>query len=181
MNRQKISGLTMIEILVATVVLGLVAGPLFYLISMSNRVSNASVYELHAVNYAAEISDQLQRMAVHFKDIRQVSGLDAAKLFSHADVVKQIGPAGPKEEFLVKFPQLTNSSYRFLLSPLDPAFVRREIKLEDISLDAGSGQKILKSPAARFWSANIFLGWKNAPSETIVQHASFSLILREES
>ncbi|RCK73126.1 MAG: hypothetical protein OZSIB_2623 [Candidatus Ozemobacter sibiricus] len=175
-------GLSLIEILVAVAVMTLALGPMVSLLSSSNRVSNASIYEVMAVHYAAELAEQLQRFAGRFGDIladaRQRSGNSSLTLdgllmdpgFTAAlETIHDETKAIPLQTSGVPL------KVSLFVSPLHPLFYRR--RLEARPLDT-SGLTLLN--AGRYWDIKITLAWRLAPSEPPDRHrAEFSVVVRE--
>ena len=58
-------GISLIEIMFAVLILGLVVGPVLYSVSTMNRGSTASIYEAMAAQYADEILEQLRALPVN--------------------------------------------------------------------------------------------------------------------
>lgn len=159
-------GLTLVEIMVAVVIIALSTGPLLGLLSSSNRMSNASIYEEMAVHYAREIADQLLTLSPRFSAVVNDaviltgdSSLNLATIFNDSNLRDQM------EDHLdgvSAVPLQAGGSFlpvRLVLSPLDKAFSRRRITLSDLSTGANS---LLKGD--RFWKAVIELAWKDQAS-----------------
>ena len=160
------NGLSLVEIMVAVVIIAMAVGPLIGLLSSSNRMSNASIYEEMAVHYAREISDQLLSLSTKFADIvndaRLLSGDSSISL---ADILNDPAFHNSLEEHhdgQVALPMQINGNLlpvRLMLSPLDQAFSRRRITVSELSTTANS---LLKSE--KYWKVKIELAWKDPGS-----------------
>lgn len=159
-NRRAMS---MVEIMVAVVIIGLSVGPLIGLLSSSSKMSNASIYEEMAVHYAREIADQLLRFGPRFPDI--VDDAIAATGDSSISLAGILNDTG----FRDKLEQHGNSTLpialevngntlpvRFILSPLDSAFTRRRLTVTEAGTSANTILKV-----DRFWKVKIELAWKD--------------------
>ncbi len=171
-------GMSLVEILVALTVIALALGPLIALLSSSNRASNASIYEVMAVHYAGEMSEQLQRLAPNLGDIlteaRTTSGnlaLTVEGLFNNLQLETAMSQVS-SQPVLVQIP---NTNVGFLLSPLDQNFDERKVTVSKLD-DTGFA---LLGPG-NYYDFKITLKWKVSPSEPTGRHsACFSVILKE--
>jgi len=175
--------ISMVEILVAVVVLGLAVGPMITLLSASNRTSNASAYEVMAAHYACEFGEQLQRLSPHLKALRQKTGKTIEDLLTDPSFETLIGPGGgpPGEPFIARFPvpNPADTDVAFFLSPLDPAFTERKFLVNELNNNA-PGLQVLKATSGKYWDVTIILSWKLNPTDPGSRSASYSLILRED-
>lgn len=159
-------GLSMVEIMVAVVIIAMAVGPLIGLLSSSNRMSNASIYEEMAVHYAREISDQLLSLSTKFSDIvndaRVLSGDSSVSL---AGILNDPAFQSGLEEHhdgQVALPMQVNGTMlpvRLMLSPLDQAFSKRRITVSEVSTIANS---LLKTD--KYYKVKIELAWKDPGS-----------------
>lgn len=155
------SGLSMVEIMVAVFIIGLAVGPLIGVLSSSNQMSNASIYEEMAVHYAREISDQLLRLAPNLIDIVQdAQSLTGDTSINLGTILNDPGLRSQLEDHIaaVKAVPLQVSGneipQRLLISPLDQAFTRRRITASILDT---SSNGILKTD--RFWKVKIEMAW----------------------
>lgn len=164
MNRRAMS---MVEIMVAVVIIGLSVGPLIGLLSSSSKMSNASIYEEMAVHYAREISDQLLRFGPKFPDI--ISDAIAATGDSSITLATILND----NNFRDKLEQHNSETapialeaggntlpVRLIISPLDPAFTRRRLTVSQMNTSANSILKVDK-----FWKVKIELAWKDPSAQ----------------
>ncbi|HNV69885.1 MAG TPA: type II secretion system protein [Candidatus Ozemobacteraceae bacterium] len=166
--------MTLIEVLVTIAVLSLALGPLVQLLSSSNRMSNASVYEVMAVHYAAEINEQLQWLAQNntIAMVKAATGRDLEDLLTdpllQAQMENMTPGLGP---YLAKFP---GTEISLLLSPLHPNFTGRRLYVK--RLDSTSATTL---NTGVYWDVTVSLSWKLSQSDARDHMASFSTILRE--
>ncbi|MGM0599528.1 MAG: type IV pilus modification PilV family protein [Candidatus Rifleibacteriota bacterium] len=177
------SGLSMVEIMVAVVIIALATGPLIAVLSSSNRMSNASIYEEMAVHYGREISDQLLRLSPMLEnvviDARTLTGdssINLGNILNDSDFCAAMEAQNPA---LKAIPFKVNGvalPLRLVLSPLDPAFTRRRIQAERLDTSSNS---LLNS--ANYWKVNIELAWvdKNSGRDA-PRKVSMSIIVKED-
>ncbi|MBF0500945.1 MAG: prepilin-type N-terminal cleavage/methylation domain-containing protein [Candidatus Riflebacteria bacterium] len=164
---------SLLEVLVATVVIGLAVGPLINVLSSSNRVSNASIYEVMAVHYASELAEQLQRLSSQLKSMCNGTGKTVKQLLEDPTFLAELGSFG-NGSLDPQLIQIPGTRITLFLSPLHPRFTCRTILVSKLNTTT---QQILK--LGTFWNATIALSWNLAEGE--VEHsASFSVILRED-
>jgi len=178
-NRRAMS---MVEIMVAVVIIGLSVGPLIGLLSSSSKMSNASIYEEMAVHYAREIADQLMQFGPKFPGI--VDDAIAATGDSTINLAGILNDPG----FRSKLEQHNASTMpvnleaggnelpvRFVLSPLDPAFTRRRLTATELSTSSNSILKV-----DRFWKIKIELAWKDpASTQTSSREIVMAVFIKE--
>lgn len=156
-------GVTMAEVMVAVAIIALATGPLIALLTSSNRMSNASIYEEMAVHYARELSDQLLRMDHRLSDIvndaRVNSGNSSIKLEDILTDTTFINKLEAHETKPVCIPLQVNGTVleqRIIVSPLHKFFQKRRISLEEMNT---SSNTVLKT--GKFWKVIFTLGWKD--------------------
>ncbi len=154
-------GLSMVEIMVAVFIIGLAVGPLIGVLSSSNKMSNASIYEETAVHYAREISDQLLRLAPNLNDIvGDAQSLTGDSSLNLASILNDNGFRSKLEDHLPAaeaIPLQVNGNelpVRLLISPLDPAFTKRRITATALDTSSNTLLKV-----DRFWKVKIELAW----------------------
>ncbi len=160
------NGLSMVEIMVAVVIIALSVGPLIGLLSSSNRMSNASIYEEMAVHYAREISDQLLSLSPKFSDIvndaRVMTGdstLTLAAILNDATFKSKLEEHTDESAALSLYASGNQLPVRLIVSPLDKAFSRRRITVSELNTSSNS---VLKTD--RYWKVKIELAWKDPNS-----------------
>lgn len=160
------NGLSMVEIMVAVVIIALAVGPLIGLLSSSNRMSNASIYEEMAVHYAREISDQLLSFSTRLSDVindaRTLTGDSTLTLASILNDAVFQAELETHREFSTAIPLQaggTKLPVRLVISPLDQSFTRRRITVT--AMDTSSNN-ILKTE--KYWKVKIELNWKDKTS-----------------
>lgn len=164
---------SLIEVLVATVVISLALGPLIHLLSSSNRASNASIYEVMAVHYASELGEQLQRLSSRLKPMTTATGKTVKQLFEDGSILSALGPqATPASDPGTVLIPGTNVVVFY--SPLHPNFVSRRLTVRPLN---STGRLLLN--LGNYWDVTIGLSWKLTATDQVVHGASFSIILRE--
>lgn len=165
---------SLVEVLVACVVISLAAAPMLGMLSTSNRTSRASVFEIMAVQYAEELGEQLLRLSQRLKSIREVTGESVKTLLEDPIVAAALNPQTPPavQPGIIRIP---GTDIVLLCSPLDPNFTARVIRIEQLST---TGKQVLKTGI--FWKVTIGLAWRMSSADPIVHNASFSLVLRED-
>lgn len=158
--------LSMVEIMVAVTIIALATGPLIGLLSSSNRMSNASIYEETAVHYAREISDQLLSLSTRFSDVvndaRTLTGDSSITLASILNDPGFMAMLQETRNTPAAIPLQVNGAIlplRLMISPLDQAFTRRRITVSAVDT---SSNTVLKTE--KFWKVKIELGWKDRNS-----------------
>ena len=176
-------GISIIEVLVAIVVISLTFGPIIHLLSASNKVSNASAYEVMASHYASEAGEQLQRMAPRLKELRLKTGKTVEQILTDPSFETLIGPGGGPsgEPYMARLPvpDPTVTDVALFLSPLDPAFTQRKFLVNRLNNTDGALQ-VMKTGSGEYWDVTIILAWKLQPDDPIYHGASYSVILRED-
>lgn len=164
---------SLVELLVATVVVSLALGPLIHLLSSSNRASNASIYEVMAVHYASELGEQLQRLSSRLKPMTTATGKTVKQLFEDGSILTALGPqtTPATDPGTVLIP---GTNVVLFYSPLHPNFVARRLVVRPLN---STGRLLLN--LGTYWDVTIGLSWKLAPTDQVVHGASFSIILRE--
>ena len=164
---------TFIEILIACVVITLATVPMLGILSASNRTSKASIFEVMAVQHAAELAEQLLRLSPHLKALRNQTGRTIKDLLEASSVQALLRPSATPANRPTLLP-LFGTDVVLYCSPLDPNFTARIIRVT--ALDT-SGNEVLKTGA--FWKVTIGLAWKKSAGDGPTHNASFSLVLRE--
>lgn len=115
-RRPRRSGLNLVEVLVASALLGLIAVPLFDLFGSGLRTTHATIGEIRAANLAAELAEQLE--ALPFEALQDFT----------RDETRTLGaPSAPLRDGLP-----ISSGFAFRLAPLPKGFTR-ELRLEPSS------------------------------------------------
>mgnify|MGYP001209431437 CR=1 FL=1 len=156
-------GVSLVEVLVAIAVMSLAIIPLTGLLSSSNRMSNASVYEEMAVHYARELADQLLNLTPRFPalvdEARVITGgsnLDLAAILNDNGFASRIMQPGGGTGFAALEANGRQLPVTLMLSPLDEAFFRRRITATPLDC---SGNRLFKN--AKFWKVTIELAWND--------------------
>jgi hypothetical protein len=175
--------MSLVEVAVAIIVIALAMGPIINLLSASNKVSNASVFEVMASHHASELGEQLQRLKPWIlRDLRIQTGKRIDQLLQEPAFLGALSPAGNTtgEAYLVPLvPSNPIVDVAFFLSPLDPGFEYRTLVAQ--LLDANDPRlEIFKATTGNYYDVSIGLGWKLNPTHPNVHGATFSLILRED-
>jgi len=168
------AGFSLVEIMIACVVIGLAAAPMLGILSSSNRTSKASVFEIMAVQYAEELGEQLLRLSQRLKSIRDATGVDIKTLLEDPLVVNALNPQNPPA-FAPSIIHIPGTNIILLCSPLSPNFTARVMKVDQLDT---SGKQVLKNGI--FWKVTIGLAWHLHSTDPVVHNASFSLVLRED-
>ena len=152
MNKHK--GLSMIEIMIAMVIIALAVGPLIGLLSSSNRVSNASIYEEMAVHYARELCEQLlslgQRESEIVNDAKIMSGnpsISLGSILNDAGFQAMLEEHGDDTKIVPLQTNGTRLLVRFTVTQLNKAFSRRRITATTMNSSTNSimkGENYLK-------------------------------------
>lgn len=108
--RRPRAGLSLIEVVVATMVMATVAVPLFQLFQGGLRSTHATIHEVLGTHLAAELAEQLE--AVPFDELAATLDGDEARFTSTDGNLEDGAPVGA-------------SPYTFHLSPLPPGFSRQ--------------------------------------------------------
>lgn len=179
---KKARGLSLVEIMVAVTIIALAVGPLIGLLSSSNRMSNASIYEEMAVHYGRELADQLLSLSPRFPAVvNDARTLTSDSSLTLASILNDSG-------FKAKLEQHSDTSsavalevngsalpVRLVLSPLDKAFSRRRITLTDLNTSSNS---VLKTD--KFWKVKIELAWKDSnATQDVTREAVMVIFLKE--
>jgi uncharacterized membrane protein YciS (DUF1049 family) len=156
-------GLSMAEVVVAIFIIGLAVGPLIALLSSSNRMSNASIYEEMAVHYAREMADQILRYSSNVQEVVQDaktltgdSSITFAKILSDSEFRLKLEDytSGP---ICIPFSiNGTKLKSRIIVSPLEKVFKKRRIEVEEVDSSANS---VLKT--GKFQKVIITIAWKD--------------------
>jgi len=167
-------GFSLIEVMVACLIIGIAAAPMIGVLSSSNRTSKASVFEILAVQYAEELSEQLLRLSQRLKAMRDVTTKDIKTLLEDPSVATALAPtavaaAGPT---VVPIP---GTQIVLFCSPLNPNFIARVLRVDALS---NAGKLVLKT--GNFWKVTIGLAWRMSANDPQIHNASFSVILRED-
>jgi len=164
------SGLSLIEILIGATILSLFLAPAIALLSSSNTLSQASSYEVQAMQYSFELFSQLSSIAPKLDAIREATGRNIGMLlmdpaFNDALEDKTVGT--PRMVFL------PGTEVGIVVSPLHQDFSRRRFHVEmlDPALSAGT-------PFAdcQFWRVTITTEWTNSVSKS-VSSADYDILL----
>ncbi|HAE37981.1 MAG TPA: hypothetical protein DCG57_04985 [Candidatus Riflebacteria bacterium] len=158
-------GLSMVEIMVAAVVITMTVGPLLGLLSSSNRISNGSLYEEMAVHYAREICDQLlslgQRESEIVNDAKIMTGnpsISLGSILNDAGFQAMLEEHGDNTKIIPLQTNGTMLPVRFTVSPLNQAFSRRRITANTINSSTNSilkGGNYLKVKVQVVWKASL--------------------------
>ena len=175
------AGVSLIEVLITIVLLGIILGPQISLLHTTNRYTNMSLFELLAIQYAAELGEQLQKLGPHLKDIRQQTGMDLEQVCSHQDFLDPLNVQGGNP-FLLRLPlsNPTTTDVGLFITPLEPGFLNRTVFVEELD-STDTNLQIWDETAGIFWKVTVGLRWQAHPGETRAQAASFSFILREDT
>ncbi|MBI3038207.1 hypothetical protein HYY75_04020 [bacterium] len=167
-------GLSMVEVMFAVVIAGLALGPLISNLSSSNKASTASMYEVMAVHYANELSEQLRRLSPYLTDIQGITGQTLDSLLSDPDFNTELSATSQPPKGIY----VPGTNVTLFLSPLEPSFYERKVDVRKIAPPAGLS--VLNS--GTYWDVKIILSWKLSPNEPVsAKHsANFSLILWEK-
>ncbi len=165
LRRRAYRAVTVVEVMVALFLLGLVLGPLVGMLSSSNQKANVSMYYLLAMHYADEMAQQLQRLAPHLDQLL------AAARDSNTGRIPTLAEVLTDPTFLAEL-QAPASTFRVIrfryagkplegflaVSPLDEHFIGRTIKVEALASDQ---VELLAVPPAL--KINLVLSWKETP------------------
>ena len=165
---------SMVEVLVAAVIVGMAVGPMIATLSSSNRASGASGFEIMAVHYASELGEQIQRLSLHLQPLHSATGKTAKDLLEDFSVLSVLGPQTPPQTSPVMV-QLPGTDVSLFASPLHPNFTARNLIVEPLS---PSSTNLLN--LGTFWKVTISLAWRMAANDPVIHGASYSVILREE-
>lgn len=175
-------GVSLVEVLVAITLVSLAFIPLTGLLSSSNRMSNASIYEEMAVHYARELSDQLLMMCPRFPSLvaeaKERTGhnlLDLATILNDDEFAKKI--TKPASDTMVIPLEVSGMQLpaSLVLSPLDNAFLLRQVSIGPMNTD---GNKVFHN--ARFWKATIELVWLDQTAGSdVIRGITMIIFLRE--
>ena len=169
----------MVELIVAMAVIAIAIGPVFNLLSSSNKVSNASMYEVMASLHAGELSEQLLRLKpTILHDLRQKTGKGIDQLIADPAFQQKLSPDATLgwQAIMAALPAPTSETdITFFLSPLDPAFISRTINVQEVA----AATELFTSATGRFFNVYIGLSWKLNPNDQVVHGATFSCLLRE--
>jgi hypothetical protein len=154
-------GLSMVEIAVSVTIIALAVGPLIGVLSSSNRMSNASIYEEMAIHYGREISDQLLRLNPQFsKIVADARALTGDSSLNMDDILNDSGFSGSLEAHNT-LPQAvdlqisgTRLPVRIMVSALNKAFTRRRIVVESLEVSSNTSLN-----TGKYWKAKIELEW----------------------
>ncbi len=166
-------GVSLVEILIAIVVLGVLVLPISGVLTSSNRASTASLYEIMAVQYALELSQQLQRLTPELiKQLRSTTKMNLEELLEEESFRYALNDRDRRDESSV---ELKGTRFPVFLSPLHPDFASRTVTVSALpALDP----KVFSSRGT-FWQVKVNLSWKADPSDKVDHSLSFPMILRE--
>ncbi|MEW6709803.1 MAG: hypothetical protein AB1403_08290 [Candidatus Riflebacteria bacterium] len=175
-------GLSMVEIMVAVVIIGLAVGPLIGVLSSSNKMSNASIFEETAVHYSRELADQLLSLSPNFSDIvADAQALTGDTSINLGSILNDTGFQTILETHgttTTAIPLQINGNelpLRLLVSPLEKAFTRRRIKATVLDTSANTTLKTDK-----FWKVQIELSWVDRNSgRNEPRHVNMSIVIKE--
>jgi hypothetical protein len=155
------NGLSMVEIMVSVVIIALATGPLIGVLSSSNKMSNASIYEEMAIHYGRELADQLLRLNPQLSDIvddaRIMTGDSSIKLddiLNDSGFQNRLENHGTTAEAIPLQISGAKLPVRIIASALDKAFTRRRVSLESLPT---STNVLLNT--GKYWKAKIELAW----------------------
>ncbi|MBF0543115.1 MAG: prepilin-type N-terminal cleavage/methylation domain-containing protein [Candidatus Riflebacteria bacterium] len=172
------SAFSLVEILVAITVLSLAVGPMIGILSSSNKVSNASVYEVMAVNYASELAEQIQRLSPFIRSISLATGKTVKQIFEDPLFLIELGKTGNSPDGNPRIVQIPGTRISLLVSWLHPNFLERTLSVQQLNPPLSDPNALLK--IGKFWDVTISFTWKLAQNDSIDYTASFSVILRED-
>lgn len=157
----KKAGVSLIEVLIAMAVMSLALVPLTGVLSSSNRMSSASVYEEMAVHYAREIADQLLNLCPRFPalvdEAREVTGnaaVDLSTILNDNGFASRIMQTDARTGLAALEINGRKLQVSLMLSPLDKAFFRRRITA--MPMETSSNLVFIN---AKFWKVKIELAW----------------------
>ncbi len=176
-------GLSMVEMMVAVVIIGLAIGPLLGTLSSSNKMTNASIFEEMAVHYGRELSDQLMRLSSQFSNIVDDARIAAADpSINLGNILNDPGFMAKLEEHTPQtrpIPLQVNGTelpVRLIISPIDQAFVKRRIVVTSLP---SSTNQVLNDPG--FWKICIEISWKDKLSgRDTPKEVSMAFIIKED-
>lgn len=150
------SGFSIIEILVAGAVMAIFLIPAFGLLSSSNSLSQASNYEIHAMQYSFELFNQLHAISSKLQAIQSITHRDIAALLTDPVFTRALED---KETSGPKIINLPETQIGFIVSPLHPDFIKRRFKVEKIMLPFKSDHPFYSS---QFWRITVETAWQNS-------------------
>lgn len=136
-------GLSFVEIFVATMLLGILVGPIAVTISSMGRATTSSIYEMMASHFASEILEQLRVLPV-------VAILESTGAASLAEIVPSLDiPAEQKEPGKIN---LWDQVF-LMVSPMpEHIFQKRILTLQRESRSAGpTNVNVLKATVTIVW------------------------------
>jgi type II secretory pathway pseudopilin PulG len=178
---RKQQAITLVEVLVAVAVVSLALGPLIGLLSQSNRQSSASIYEVMAVHFAAELLEQVQRLGPRLPaiiaDARTKTSnatLTLKNLLTDTGFLTELRAASSAPRAVPLQSGGAKLDTSLILSPQTDQF-QRWLEVDELST---TGNTVLRG--ARFWKVTAIIGWRMVPSEPINRYqAKFSIVVRE--
>ena len=146
-------GLNLVEVLVASILLGLVAIPLFDVFGNSLRTTHATINEVLAANFAAEMADQLE--TVPFSVINEFVGKQGRNLNSKEGTLKPGTKIGANYRFLLaRAPE--NFQRKIFLERVQSDWIRAKIEVQWTTAK-------LRPRSVTLVRALVYKGWAGAP------------------
>jgi hypothetical protein len=159
------SGMTMAEVAIAALIIGLAVGPMFVLTSSTNRMSKISGYEIMACHYANEIADQLHRYSNYFPQLiseakiaTSNSNTDLSHFLRDQTFLEKVSEVNDQPIWV---PFQTNGKefgLSLYLSPLNARFSQRTIEVDIVN---DSASQVLKNDNdKKYYRVTIRLVWR---------------------
>ena len=160
---------SLVEVLIALLIVGAVTGPLLFLLSTTNKEASGSLYKIMAAHFANEIAEQLLIWQANpgLAAITQASGKDVKTILEelNAEPFFTNPTKGGPQRF-----SLGGLRLYLLVSPLHDAFQERRISVEELTMDQSAF--LLKGT---FYKVTISVGWK-LQGETTTKHFHESVL-----
>ncbi len=131
-------GFSMLEIVVATLIVALAVVPMMGLLSSSSTETAETLYETMARHYEAELVEQLFALEKMPGFRRLAGGNDLEKGLPLDDVNMKLGETS-EQPFPLKRIRIGNDPVTLLVTPLMPPFLAREIAVK--RCDTGSSEQ----------------------------------------
>ncbi|MBF0409991.1 MAG: prepilin-type N-terminal cleavage/methylation domain-containing protein [Candidatus Riflebacteria bacterium] len=170
--------LSLVEILVAIVILSLAVGPMFHVLTTSNKVTNASAYEVMAVHYASELSEQIQRLGPFFRQISLAASKNLKDILEDPLFLFELDKSGNNPDGGPRIVKIPGTSVAFLVSALHNNFLSRTLYVKSLNKPISDPNALLTT--GKLWDVTISLAWKLSPGDPITHMASYSVVVRED-
>jgi hypothetical protein len=172
------TGTSLAEVMVGTLLIALILGPILGLLSSSNRAVNVSMFEILAFQYASELGEQVQRLSPHLKTIQFQTGMALDQILTDPNLEQNLQrEANLQEPTFLPLLQTPETNLGLAVSPLHPAFTSRRFFVRKLD---SQGMAILNENAGEFWDVTVSLQWKVQSQDQMTRGASFSWIIRED-